>query len=180
MVFICSSSGRVFILSDTFWAFSWASLNLAYITFIYENSTKSFHICVLSSQCFTDSSSTFLMLAMTIIVIFSLPVHSSSGILGVVHNFRSTIFYQKPLMTLPIFNACCSVVASTTIETFSVSLYNFWTTAWVFCAIHLASSFSYISFLTIYLDSLLYFIATSTFPSTSLFCWSVVSYCCSN
>jgi hypothetical protein len=125
MVIICSISGIMSILYEDCSTFSCASLNLASMDFIFGSSTRSLQICALSSQSFMHSSSTLLMLATNVIIVLSLPSLTSSDVPGVLRNYRSSISDQKPLMNFSIFNTFSSIVSSTTIMNFAISLYNF-------------------------------------------------------
>jgi hypothetical protein len=166
----------VFMLSKAFWAFSYASLNFFSTSFISGSSTKSIQICMLSSHNFLHSSSTFLMLAMISFFIISLPTRSFGGVPDVLHNCRSSIFDQNPLMNLPIFNIFSSIVASTIIGASGISMYNFWKIIFMQCTILSVSSFSFISLSTFPSDSLFSFKMISTFYSTALFSWREIVY----
>jgi hypothetical protein len=104
--------------------------------------------------------------------------HSFGGVPDVLRDCKSSIFVWKILMTSPIFETCSSMVASITNGASRISLYNFWTTTFVFYAIFSASSISFKDFSPLSSVSFFTFIDLSTFSSTSLFsCRAFVYFC---
>jgi hypothetical protein len=121
--------------------------------FIFESCINYIHTYTLSSQIFMHSPSILLMLETVIISIISLPLHSFSGVPTIFLNHKSWICSLKPLLTSPIFSNLSSILASTTMGTLGISLYNFWTVAWVLYAIPSTTSFSLWKFFTLSLTS---------------------------
>jgi hypothetical protein len=89
MAFMRSTGGSVLMFSETFCAFSYASLNLASTAFISRSSIKFVQIFVLSSHSFAHSSCRVLILATAIIAVLSLCAFSSGGVPGVSHDSKS-------------------------------------------------------------------------------------------
>jgi hypothetical protein len=123
MIVIHSTCGRVFMLSEYFYTFSYASLNLVSMTFIYVSSTRLVQIYALSSEIFFHSSSILLIFSIIVIISLSLPDLSYSTMC----DCKSSILVWNPLMNSLILEACSSMVDSTTNNTSKISLYNLWT-----------------------------------------------------
>jgi hypothetical protein len=86
---------------------------------------------------------------------------------GALRNCRYSIYDQNPLMTSSIFNTCSSIVASTTMGTSKISLYNLWTTFLGF----LRYTFNFVLFLEGFLYpflSLIFFFIHFLLPPLSL------------
>jgi hypothetical protein len=149
MVSIRSTGGNVVAFSVASLACSCAAHSLASTTCISGSPMSSSQTLALSSQRHAHSSSNFLILATVIVVVHSLPSRTSGGMPGVVCCWRSWTCSQNLFITSPIFNNCSSMVASMTRGTSGTCLYNFWTTAWVFCTIASASSFSFWDFVSL-------------------------------
>jgi len=168
------------MLSESFYIFSFSSLKFSSKVVFSRSSTRSIHIYALSSQNFVHSFSIFLMLSTSIIFFLSHPILSSSGVLNILFNCRSSILVKNPLMTLLILNTCYSMVSYTTNGTYRISLHNFWTVTCVFCAIFSASSFTFWDLSVLSSTSFFSFITLSTFFATSHFSCRAISYSCCN
>jgi len=145
------------------------------------------------SHIFMNSCSNVLIFSTVVYTVLSVWEFSSSCIHGGVCTSNSMIFMQRTLIASLILTTCSSIVSSITIDTSSTSLYNFWMTAWTFCAICSTSSFSFKALVTfvstsnlLFKDfsafpsaSLLSVLDFSTYPSASLFSFSACSTCCS-
>jgi hypothetical protein len=86
MVIMDSTGGNILMFSKAFYAFYYASLNLASMVFIYISSIRFVQICFLPSHRFTHSLSNFLIFSTTVIVVLYLSSLSSGGVPGVVRN----------------------------------------------------------------------------------------------
>jgi hypothetical protein len=170
------TGGSVAALYDTLCACSCTSIILASITFISRSSISSVHICAFSSQSFPHSPSIFMMLEIVVVSILVRPSLASGGDPGMLLSLKYYIFDRKELINSLIVCTYSSIFALTTRGTFGISLYNFWTTGWVFFSMFYASSFSFTFILSLSSTSSLFFITSYTWPSTYLFCYSAVSY----
>jgi hypothetical protein len=103
MATMCSYGGGVLMFSEAFYTFSYASLNLASMFFIYGSSIIFIQNYMFSSHSFVHSSYKLLILSTEVIVVLSLCSFSSFGVLGVVHDFKSLILMQNPLINSLIF-----------------------------------------------------------------------------
>jgi hypothetical protein len=122
---ICSIGGSIVVFSTLSCACYFLSHSFSSISFIYGSPISSSHSYTLSLKRFVHSSSTFLFLETAIISIHTLPLCTSSGILGLLLNCKSCIYAMNPFMTPPIFNNYSSIVASITRGSFGTSLYNY-------------------------------------------------------
>jgi hypothetical protein len=170
MTNLCATGGSVAALSASYCSCSCASLSLASTTFISKSSINFVHTCAFSSHSFMQSASIFLILVTIVVFVLVLPSRTYGGDPSMLLSFKSSIYDRNPLITSPSICTCSSIVTLTTRGTFGISLYNFWTTAWVFFSMLFASSFSFNGVFSLSSTSSLFFKASSTFPSNSFFC----------
>jgi hypothetical protein len=88
---MCLDDGIILILPVSFYAFSYAFLNLSSMNFISRSSVNFVQSCVLSLHNFTDSSYRLLIIATEVKVVLSLYSFSSSGVPRVVCTLNSLI-----------------------------------------------------------------------------------------